>query len=336
MLFNPKKTLFILFLMLGTIITISSNNWLGVWMGFEINLLSFIPLMSNTKNTLNTETSIKYFIVQALASTILLFTVMMSSNYSLFNLPISMNMIVSSSMLLKAGAAPFHFWFPEVMNGLNWSNCFILMTWQKLAPLMIISYLIKNNMFFITIIILSSIVGGIGGLNQTSLRKIMSYSSINHISWMLTAMLISEMMWNMYFSIYMFLSLIMTMMFSMTKSFFLNQLFSKTYNPIINFLMFLNLLSLGGLPPFLGFMPKWLIVQYMISMNHMFLSITMVFMTLITLYYYIRISFSSLIMSYHYLKWNMVFYNKNTINLIFISWISMIGLLVSSIFIIYN
>nr|UOU85136.1 NADH dehydrogenase subunit 2 [Tipula paludosa] len=329
---NSSKLLFLITLISGTLITISSNSWLSAWMGLEINLLSFIPLMMNYNNLMASEASLKYFLTQALASTILLFSVilmMFSINmnwyYAEFNLIYPM--MINSCLLLKMGAAPFHFWFPGVMEGLSWTNNFILMTWQKIAPLMLISYFILPNLFSV-IIFFSIFIGSLGGLNQTSLRKLMAFSSINHLGWMLAAMMLNENLWEFYFLIYTFLSLTILILFDMLKIFHINQtFFIMNNNPLIKFMMFTLLLSLGGLPPFLGFTPKWLVIQFLTMNNHILLMISMVCLTLITLYYYIRICYASFLINY----WEVNWFNKLQLNptkisiLLFLSFISMSG-----------
>nr|WVH44980.1 NADH dehydrogenase subunit 2 [Tipula legalis] len=327
---NSSKLLFLITLISGTFIAISSNSWLSAWMGLEINLLSFIPLMMNYNNLMASEASLKYFLVQALASSVLLFSVilmMFSINMNwYFNEFNSMYLVmINSCLLLKMGAAPFHFWFPGVMEGLNWTNNFILMTWQKIAPLMLISYFIIPSMF-ILFAFFSVFMGSIGGLNQTSLRKIMAFSSINHLGWMLAAMLSNENLWEFYFTIYTFLSLTILMLLNLLKISHINQtFFIMNNNPLIKFLMLTLLLSLGGLPPFLGFMPKWLVIQYLSMNNNILLMIMMVCLTLITLYYYIRICYASFLMNY----WETTWLNKiqlNTLTLRFILFFNFISM----------
>nr|YP_010865916.1 NADH dehydrogenase subunit 2 [Sinopanorpa tincta]WGT92127.1 NADH dehydrogenase subunit 2 [Sinopanorpa tincta] len=317
MFLNTSKSLFWITLMSGTLIAISSNSWMGAWMGLEINLLSFIPLMTNLNNSMNTEASLKYFLTQALASATLLFSIILlnQDNLFAFNFPESnyiINLMINSSLLLKMGAAPFHFWFPVVMEGLNWMNSFMLMTWQKIAPLMLISYCLEKNLIFI-IIVISILIGSLGGLNQTSLRKLMAYSSINHIGWMLSALIVSENMFLLYFTFYAILSLSLIFLFNSFNMFHLNQMFSLSNPPLIKFALMISLLSLGGLPPFLGFLPKWIIIQSLIESNHVFIISIMVTMTLITLYFYLRITYSSFMMANTELKW--IFYmNQNNLN----------------------
>nr|YP_010946531.1 NADH dehydrogenase subunit 2 [Episymploce torchaceus]WGO57249.1 NADH dehydrogenase subunit 2 [Episymploce torchaceus] len=338
---NSTKILFLTTLISGIMITISSNSWLGAWMGLEINLLSFIPVMSSNENIFTTEASLKYFLVQALASSILLFFIIsktiLEDMFSLIN-SVSSSMIMTTPLLLKGGAAPFHWWFPSVMEGLNWSNCFILMTLQKIAPLILISYSLKLSMFYTTIIVLSVVVGSIGGYNQISIRKILTYSSINHMGWMLAAMLLGENFWLMYFLIYSILTLTIISIISPFNISFINQTFLlNNDNPIMKFLLFTSLLSLGGLPPFLGFLPKWLIIQSMIINKMSFIVTIMVVLSLITLYYYLRISYSSFMILHSEPSWNIQMHsNKLMMITLTLSSVSLLGLIMcSTVIIIY-
>nr|UQJ73486.1 NADH dehydrogenase subunit 2 [Diamesa sp. 11XL] len=329
---NSYKLLFFITLMSGTLITISSTSWFGAWMGLEINLLSFIPLMMNTNNLLSSEASLKYFLTQALASSILLFGVIfffMLSNWSNPSLITYTNLLISSSLLLKSGAAPFHFWFPSVMEGLSWNNSLILMTWQKIAPMILLSYCLNTN-FFIIVIVLSIFIGSLGGLNQTSLRKLMAFSSINHLGWMVAGMMNSENLWMIYFMFYSFLSMTIIFMFNNFKLFNINQMFGLfNSNSIMKFLMFLSLLSLGGLPPFMGFLPKWLIIESLINLNMFFLLTLMVTFTLITLFFYLRICYAAFLLNHNENNWvfNSFYFNKNYFFCLLFSFISIAGLI---------
>nr|WOA02274.1 NADH dehydrogenase subunit 2 [Culex quinquefasciatus] len=331
-----SNNIFLIMLIFGSLITISANSWLGAWMGLEINLLSFIPLMNEgKKNLMTSESSLKYFLTQAFASSILLFAIilmMMSFNLNWMNNNFY-ELLILSTLLLKNGAAPFHFWFPGVMEGLSWINGLILMTWQKIAPLMLISYNINYNFFFIAII-LSMIIGALGGLNQTSLRKLMAFSSINHLGWMLMAMMNNELLWLIYFVFYFFLSMSIILLFNNLKLFHFNQIFNfSMMNPVIKFFLFLNLLSLGGLPPFLGFLPKWLVIQNLVETNQLFLLFISVCLTLITLYYYLRMSYSIYMLNFNKNSWMLMnnFSNKNMTFILTMNFFSIMGLMIISL-----
>nr|QDH12209.1 NADH dehydrogenase subunit 2 [Forcipomyia makanensis] len=317
------KLIFMLTLTTGSLISISSSSWLGMWAGLEINLLSFIPLMIDNKNILSSEAAIKYFLTQTFASLIFLFiSILYIMKFNLFfnlNLLTYQNLIINSTMFLKMGAAPFHFWFPNVIEGLSWINSLILLTWQKLAPLMIISYSLFSDIIYL-FVIFSSMIGAIGGLNQTSLRKIMAYSSINHIGWMSAALFFNNILWMFYFMMYIIINISIVLIFYSYNLMNINQIFMfNNFMPILKFCLFMNFMSLGGLPPFLGFLPKWMVIETLISMNNMFILFFMVMMTLITLFFYIRLTYSAFTMMYPSVKWNKVFYKNHLLswNLIF-------------------
>nr|AWN56263.1 NADH dehydrogenase subunit 2 [Glena unipennaria] len=185
--------------------TISSYSWFSMWMGLEINLLSITPLLTTSKDKFSSEATLKYFMTQVLASMILLFSIMMILNFD-EQTPNNQNLFfmlpMYTSIFIKMGAAPFHFWFPEVMEGLSWNNCLIMMTWQKIAPMIILINNLNLSTMIIIIVIISSSISSILGLNQISMRKILAYSSINHIAWMITSMLSMKLIWLIYFCIY--------------------------------------------------------------------------------------------------------------------------------------
>lgn len=327
MIKNPSKLIFIFSIFLGTLITISSNSWLGVWIGLEINLLSFIPLIIDLNNLISTEASLKYFLTQAFASSLLLFSIILfiilnNFQYNLLNIYITI--LIALPLIIKRGIAPFHFWFPNVIEGISWSIRLILITWQKIAPIIIISYLTNFN-FFILFIILSASVGAIGGLNQTSLRKIIAFSSINHLGWIMSAILFNEYLWLVYFLLYSFITAGLVFILNQFNLFYINQIFSLFTNSSIlktNFIV--SFLSLAGLPPFLGFLPKWLVIQSLISINQYMLIIVLIIISLITLYFYLRICYSTLILNYTETSWNFMLNFKTksyflNINFLFLS-----------------
>lgn len=242
--------------------------------------------------------------------------------------------ILLSSLLLKRGAAPFHFWFPNVITGLSWINSLILITWQKLAPIILISYIIIENIIYIFIII-SVIIGALGGLNQTSIRKLIAYSSINHLGWILSAIQINQLIWLLYFLIYSILTFTIVYFFNLFKIYYLNQLFSLYFSSkLIKFFIFLNLLSLGGLPPFLGFFPKWIVIQNLTANNQLLILFIIILITLITLYFYLRICYSAFIINHSENNWlNNIQINKIQLRIFFtLSFSSIFSLILMPIF----
>nr|AII02236.1 NADH dehydrogenase subunit 2 [Oegoconia novimundi] len=331
--FNSNKMFFLFMLMISTLISISSNSWFGCWIGLEINLLSFIPLISSSNNLLASEASLKYFLTQSIASINFLFSILIKLILMKnFEMNYFLTIMINSSLLMKMGAAPFHFWFPIIMEGLSWFNCFFLMTWQKIIPLILMSYYFNKN-FLIIIMSLNVIIGAIGGFNQTSLRKLMAFSSINNLGWMLSSILISETLFLFYLFIYSLLISFMCFLFNMLNMFFINQLFILNLNSMIKFSLMINFLSLGGLPPFIGFFPKWIMINFLISNKILMVTFIFIMMSLIMLFFYIRIIYSSFMFNYFKLKWFKTFIKNNLFMYINIfSFISLSGILLSTFF----
>nr|YP_010692444.1 NADH dehydrogenase subunit 2 [Cepora nerissa]WBV74597.1 NADH dehydrogenase subunit 2 [Cepora nerissa] len=325
---NSNKMFFLFILFFSTLISISSNSWLGCWIGLEINLLSFIPLISSSKNLLETEASLKYFLTQSIASINFLFAILMKmilfKNFEMENL---ISIMINSALLMKMGSAPFFFWFPNVMEGLNWMNCFILMTWQKISPMILLSYYMNNN-FIMIIMIFNVIIGAISGFNQTSIRKLMAFSSINNLGWLMASLMISENMWLMYFILYSFLNSILCFLFFMLNIFYINQIINFNLITFIKISLLINFFSLGGLPPFLGFFPKWIIINFLINNNMYIISFIFVMFSLVMLFFYIRIVYLSLMLNFFKLKWFKIKIKNNFFLIInFFSLISLSGLI---------
>nr|WMQ77903.1 NADH dehydrogenase subunit 2 [Barsine fuscozonata] len=330
---NSSKMFFLFMLIFSTMISISSNSWFGCWIGLEINLLSFIPLISNSNNLLATEASLKYFLTQSIASINFLFTILLNMILlKNFEMNYFISIMFNSSMLMKMGSAPFHFWFPNIVEGLSWFNNYILMTWQKITPMIILSYYFNKN-FIILIIMLNIIIGALGGLNQTSLRKIMAFSSINNLGWMLFSIMITENLWLFYLFIYSFMISIMCFLFFMLNMFYINQLFINNMNSLIKINLLINFFSLGGLPPFIGFFPKWIIINFLILNKMYFLTFIMIMMSLIILFFYIRIIYSTFMFNYFKNKWIKIFMkNNNFIIINILSFFSLLGMILSTFF----
>nr|WGU49553.1 NADH dehydrogenase subunit 2 [Cylas formicarius]WGU49566.1 NADH dehydrogenase subunit 2 [Cylas formicarius]WGU49579.1 NADH dehydrogenase subunit 2 [Cylas formicarius]WGU49592.1 NADH dehydrogenase subunit 2 [Cylas formicarius]WGU49605.1 NADH dehydrogenase subunit 2 [Cylas formicarius] len=326
------KLLFLNTLIFSTLLVISSYSWFSMWMGLEINMMSFIPLMINSKNIFSSESALKYFIIQALASNILLFSIILNLHINplFFNNNILMIML-NCALFMKLGAAPFHFWFPEIIMGLNWNNTLILMTWQKIAPLIMISYNFSITLFISIIIIMSSMVGSIQSLNQINLQKILAYSSINHMSWLI-ASLINMQIFIMYFIMYFILSINIIMILNVNKIYSLTQLFySLNEFKYFKFIFSLNFLSMSGLPPFFSFLPKWLIINKLINNNFFMLSLLMLISTLIMIFMYIRIALPMLMINHT----EMISHSKNIFKLnLFIYLTNMISFMGLMIFLI--
>nr|WNH37398.1 NADH dehydrogenase subunit 2 [Apristurus kampae] len=299
---NPVVlTILILSLGLGTTLTFIGSHWLLVWMGLEINTLAIIPLMIRQHHPRAVEATTKYFITQATASTLLLFASATNAwtlgEWSLIEMlnPASAT-LATTALALKIGLAPLHFWLPEVLQGLDLTTGLILSTWQKLAPFAIllqISPLLNPNLL-LTIGVLSTVVGGWGGLNQTQLRKILAYSSIANLGWMITILHYAPNLTLLNLILYVVMTLTTFLLFKFFNSLKLNSVSSaNTKSPLLSIITMMTLLSLGGLPPLSGFMPKWLILQEMTKQGLFIPATTVALMALLSLFFYLRLCYST-------------------------------------------
>ncbi|YP_203371.1 NADH dehydrogenase subunit 2 (mitochondrion) [Xenopus tropicalis] len=287
-------------LALGTILTVSSNHWFLAWMGLEINTLAIIPLMAQNHHPRAVEASTKYFLTQAAASALLLFSALnnawFTGEWSIMNLTNSISCTTMTiAICMKLGLAPFHFWLPEVLQGLNLTTGLILSTWQKLAPMAILYQISPsmNTSLLLLIGLTSTLIGGWGGLNQTQLRKILAFSSIAHLGWMASILPIMPQLMILNLIIYLIMTstLFLTLKtISSTKISTLATSWPKT--PTTTALTLLTLLSLGGLPPLSGFMPKWLILQELTNQNTPILATMLALSALLSLFFYLRLSYS--------------------------------------------
>nr|ADV36621.1 NADH dehydrogenase subunit 2 [Thylamys macrura] len=288
-------------LLTGTLLTLMSNHWLMAWMGLEINTLAIIPLMTSSHHPRNTESATKYFMTQATASMIIMFSIIYNASMTnQWNLAQVYNQWASLPMTLalamKLGLAPFHFWVPEVIQGVPLLSGMILLTWQKIAPISILYQISPslNMPLLMTLSIMSAILGGWGGLNQTHLRKILAYSSIAHMGWMTVIILIMPMLTLLNLLIYFTATITLFMLFNLmnvTKINSLSNLWNKS--PTLMVILTMTLLSLGGLPPLTGFMPKWLILKELITYNNVITATMLALSALLNLFFYMRIIYSS-------------------------------------------
>nr|WPO27165.1 NADH dehydrogenase subunit 2 [Anolis quimbaya] len=283
----------------GTIITITSHHWLLAWLGLEINTLAIIPTISMKHNPRATEAAMKYFLTQTAASTMILFASTTNAWYTgtwdiMQTSTTPSHILLTLALAMKLGLAPMHFWLPEVLQGTTLSTALIIVTWQKLAPMSLI-YMTINNLsttLLLTLGLLSSMVGGWAGLNQTQTRKMMAFSSIAHLGWMMTvaSILTNILILNLMIYLIMTMTMFYSLILSKTKS-IKDTTTTWALSPMLATTMMLTLLSLGGLPPLTGFMPKWLILEELTMQNLSPLAILMALSSLMSLFFYLHLTY---------------------------------------------
>nr|BAL68102.1 NADH dehydrogenase subunit 2 [Taenioides sp. Gracilis TK-2011] len=297
---SPYITTLLFFgLFLGTSITASSSHWLLAWMGLEINTLAIIPLMAQNHHPRAIEATTKYFLTQATAAATLLFASVTNAwltgqwDISLMTHPLPTTMIILA-LALKLGLAPLHTWLPEVLQGLTLTTGLILSTWQKLAPFILLLQIpCPSQELLIILGLMSTLIGGWGGLNQTQLRKILAYSSIAHLGWMLLIIQFAPTLTLLALTMYLVMTTATFLTLKNNKATNINALATSWAKaPLITATTPLLLLSLGGLPPMTGFLPKWLILQELTKQQLPMTAVLAALTALLSLYLYLRLCYA--------------------------------------------
>nr|YP_009379406.1 NADH dehydrogenase subunit 2 [Cypseloides fumigatus]ARQ81265.1 NADH dehydrogenase subunit 2 [Cypseloides fumigatus] len=301
---NPyAKLIFTMSLLLGTTIVISSNHWMAIWTGLEINTLAIIPLISKYHHPRAIEAAIKYFLVQAAASTLLLFSSTINAwssgqwDITQLNHPISCALL-TTAIAMKLGLVPFHFWFPEVLQGSSLTTAMLLSTVMKFPPITILFLTSHSlNSTLLTIMaILSTALGGWMGLNQTQIRKILAFSSISHLGWMTIILIYNPKLTLLTFYMYCLMTVTVFLTLNTTKTLKLStMMISWTKAPTLNATLMMTLLSLAGLPPLTGFLPKWLTIQELTKQEMTTTAMIIAILSLLGLFFYLRLAYYSTI-----------------------------------------
>nr|AVP25036.1 NADH dehydrogenase subunit 2 [Myiothlypis coronata]AVP25055.1 NADH dehydrogenase subunit 2 [Myiothlypis coronata] len=301
---NPQANLiFITSLLLGTTITISSNHWIMAWTGLEINTLAVLPLISKSHHPRAIEAATKYFLTQAAASALVLFSSMTNAwhtgqwDITQLTHPTS-SLILTSAIAMKLGLVPFHFWFPEVLQGSPLTTGLLLSTIMKLPPITLL-YMTSpslNPTLLTTLAILSTALGGWMGLNQTQIRKILAFSSISHLGWMAVIIIYNPKLTLLNFYLYAMMTATVFLSLNAIKVLKLSTLMTAwTKIPSLNAMLLLTLLSLAGLPPLTGFLPKWLIIQELTKQDMAPAATLISLLSLLSLFFYLRLAYCTTI-----------------------------------------
>ncbi len=308
---------------LGMMIMISSYDLIVFYMGLELQSLSLYVLASfNRDNHRSSEAGLKYFVLGALSSGLLLYGCSLiygfsgSTNFDL----IAQNMdhlntglifgivFILVGLAFKVSAVPFHMWAPDVYEGSPTSVTTFLAIVPKVAALTgfirflyvpFINVIVQWQMIIIFISLASMILGAVAAIGQTNIKRLMAYSSIGHMGYALAGLATGS---NegiqgtvIYLSIYLLMNLgIFSCIFMMRrKDIFYEDIqdlsgLSKNH-PIISFCLLALLFSLAGIPPLAGFFAKFYIFMAVIKAEMYTLAIMGLITTVISAFYYLRI-----------------------------------------------
>nr|YP_010947461.1 NADH dehydrogenase subunit 2 [Parupeneus barberinoides]WGO62561.1 NADH dehydrogenase subunit 2 [Parupeneus barberinoides] len=285
---------------LGTAITFASSHWLLAWMGLEVSTLAVIPLMSRHHHPRATEAALKYFVVQATGTSLLLFASCSNAWHTgewaiQQEEPGFMTTLVMFALLLKLGLAPMHTWLPEVLQGVDIRIALLLSTWQKLAPLVLLMQVTpENSQVTVYCGLLSILTAGWAGANQTQLRKLLAYSSIAHLGWIVMVIPYSPSVAMLGTALYIATSIAVFTILDSFEATTINSLTNAAMDmPMLIMAAYFVLFSLGSLPPLTGFMPKWLIMDEMAKQELAPLLTLASLASLLGVFYYSRLIYIS-------------------------------------------
>jgi len=328
-LLNFEFYIIILLSVLGMMVMISSNDLMSLYLGLELLSLSLYTLVSyNKKSILSAEAGLKYFVLGALASAILLYGASLiygftgTTNFSYIKTihqqyslgaPVPVGVIVGivlviSGLCFKIAAAPFHMWAPDVYQGAPLPVTAFLSTAPKAASIfLLVKLLILNfdiwhqewKQVIVSVSCLSLTIGSLGALFQSNIKRLLAYSSINHIGFLLIGLVSYNVAGVeaslIYLCIYLSMNLgifafVAMLQGNKEENFDLSifQGLSRT-NPIVSMCIAILLLSMAGIPPLAGFLAKFYIIYGAIKGNMYFIASFAMVTAVISAFYYLKI-----------------------------------------------
>ena len=318
--------LLIIFSILGMLVMLSSNDFITLYLGLELQSLALYVLASTKKDSLkSSEAGLKYFILGALASGFflfgasLLFGITGTTSYTVLSFntlnpnEVSLLLIFSvvliiSSIAFKLSIAPFHMWTPDVYEGAPTSITAFFAIVPKIAAigvLMRILYiaLIDIHVVWLQLVLvlglLSIFVGAFGALLQKNIKRLMAYSAISNIGYIFLALSLGSQLGLeaslIYITVYSISSIgVFTFILSMEKdNVMLDEIASfsglSKSNPFYAVCLSILLLSMAGLPPLAGFIAKFYVFKAVVISGYMWIAVIGIIGSVISAYYYLNI-----------------------------------------------
>ena len=325
---------------LGSLIIILSSNIIIIYIGLEIQTFSLFILIAKNRNLIkSSEAGLKYFILGAISSGFyLISSIMLYSIYSsldliqlssLYYFEYSFYVLIfifSLSLFFKLSLFPLHFWIPDIYEGSSLGVLSIIATLPKIS---IICLVLKLNIpiyFLLYFGVGSIIIGSLGGLNQTKIKRLLAYSSISHLGFTILGLnlfgVIGLDLVLVYFLIYIITSLgilFLLVNFNKKENIHIVELSGLQFSfSLWGFLWMIFFLSLAGLPPLVGFLSKWWVITNLVNYNYLGLSIIVIIFSCVSIGFYLRISKIIYFQPYFsYFTWYSILYPKKTKNLFF-------------------
>ena len=296
----------ILIIALSSLLLVSSINWLSIYLAIELQTLTLFILVAIKRDSVySTEAGLKYFVLGAVSSGLFLFGCTLlygltgeTSIQGVNSILISDmgKILITISLLFKLSAAPFHMWAPDVYEGAPTMITALLATVPKVAVFSILVQIGPATNVVLVCAVLSIIYGSIGALNQTKIKRLLAYSGIGHMGFVLFGVGIGSFESIQASLVYMIIYIIMTVcVFSiilslkLTKTLIVEVSGLSRKDPVIALTLGLIFLSIAGIPPLAGFLSKWLILLAGVSSGFYLISIVVVLSSVIAGVYYVRL-----------------------------------------------
>ena len=322
-IFKIEYPILLLSSILGMSIMISSNDLIVFYMGLELQSLALYVLASfKRENPLSAESGLKYFVLSALSSGLLLYGCsliygyagstnfdIISSNINSVNYGLTLGIVfILVGLAFKISAVPFHMWAPDVYQGSPTSVTIFFAILPKIAALTVfirflyipfINLIDQWQVIIIFLSIASMIFGAVAAIGQKNLKRLMAYSSISHMGFALAGLAVGTNEGIQSSITYMSLYVIMNLsFFSGLFMLKINQKYYETIDdlsglsknhPMLSLAMLVSLFSLAGIPPLAGFFAKFYIFMAVIEQEMYFLAIVGLLSTVVAAFYYLRI-----------------------------------------------
>jgi len=272
------------FLFLSTLLTFFINNIISIWFIIELNFLCFVSFLSYDLKKIHTNGNIYYFLIQSLGSVLIFIRAL---NFLIFSNNLFEFFFVIF-LVVKLGGAPFQFWYLKLIQKLRWTSIWLISVWQKLIPLIVIKLL--ASYYLLEFGSLRVIIGRINNLNQKSIKKILGLSSVFSLGWILLS-IIQRKVWIIFILGYGFILYILLRYLKMLNFNNIENLENSNFSILFYILFFLGLLIIRGIPPFIIFYIKILILIDLIKLRFLLVFILLIFRIFI-IYIYLIIAFS--------------------------------------------
>nr|YP_010401064.1 NADH dehydrogenase subunit 2 [Barbatia decussata]UQT66009.1 NADH dehydrogenase subunit 2 [Barbatia decussata] len=274
-------------LLVGVIVVLSSSSWFGAWVGMEMSFIGFICHVSVIHGENFWDGLMSFVLNQAVASMLLLFSFTAGSM-----LGVVWKWVAVSALLWKMGMPPFHWWYPKVIGNLGWCSIWLLSTLMKMGPLVLVGIVAESSSSFISVMVcVGYVFSGVVGISQNTVRGVLAYSSMGNCCWLVMACSFSSTLFWVFFVVY---SLSMgVILFLCAKDSVSAVSGSSMMSRWVGILLSIVVLSLAGIPPFIGFGPKVMVALSAISESN-WAVVVMLVGSVIHAYYYLSFVVSGL------------------------------------------